>query len=536
MEIISSYSLIPLVGSIFVIVLGFFVWFKKPTEWLSVLFLLYAFTISIWLFGTFRLFNATYDVDQLFWDRFIYIGVVFIPIFLYHFGLFYCDIKKQDWLVYIGYLLAFFFLPISQTDYFLNGLYKYSWGVHGIAQPLHSYFLGFFFFYFIAFFVNLGVYFRHTTGERRKQVKYLFFGYAILDAIGPLAFLPAYGIPVYPVIFLCAIPFALFLAYAIIKHNALEVKTISVEVTSTLIIIISLTEIFFAKSLSELALRTLAFVGIFIFSILLIRSVRKEIHRREEMTLMASSLEKANIRLQELDRQKTEFLSIASHQLRTPLSILKGYIELIKDGGYGRVTKETKEILNNMDESNEHLIKLVDEFLNISRIEQGRTKYSFADFDFSHMVDAAVEELKLKAVGKDLEIEWKPVAPISIMADEEKIRHVVYNFIDNAIKYSDAGTIKIKMDKDGLGWNLLVQDNGFGFNKTDEVNFFQKFYRGENVKGTNVNGTGLGLFVCRKFIEGHGGRVWAHSPGLGKGSEFGFWIPFKPAPVVQENT
>ena len=75
---------------------------------------------------------------------------------------------------------------------------------------------------------------------------------------------------------------------------------------------------------------------------------------------------------------------------------------------------------------------------------------------------------------------------------------------------------------------MRVKDSGLGFSKVDEANFFQKFYRGENVRGTNVNGTGLGLYVCRKFIETHGGRVWAHSDGLGKGSEFGFWVPFKP--------
>ena len=128
MEIHSTYSLLPLVGSIFVIVLGFFVWFKKPKEWLHILFFLYAFTIAIWLFGTFKLFNASEEPNQIFWDRFIYIGVVFIPIFLYHFGLLYCDIKKQKILLAIGYLLAFIFLPFSQySEKFVSGIYRYSW-------------------------------------------------------------------------------------------------------------------------------------------------------------------------------------------------------------------------------------------------------------------------------------------------------------------------------------------------------------------------------------------------------------------------
>ena len=528
MEITSTYSLLPLAGSIFVIVLGFFVWFKKPTEWLSVLFFLYSFTISLWLFGTFKLFNAVGSVEELFWDRFIYIGVVFIPIFLYHFGYIYCGVKSQRWLLVLGYFLAFFFLPISQTDLFLKGLYRYSWGVHAIAQTYHHVFLVYFFLYFILFFINLAHHYRESVGDRKKQIKYVFIGYAILDIIGPLAFLPAYGVPVYPVVFLCAIPFVLFLAYAIIKHNTLELKTISVEVTTTLLNLVALSEIFFSKSTAELVLRLVAFLSIFIFSILLIRSVRKEIQRREEVTNLAHSLEKANLRLQELDRQKTEFLSIASHQLRTPLSILKGYIELLKEGGYGKITRQTKEILNNMDESNEHLIKLVDDFLNISRIEQGRTKYNFSNFDLSHTVDCIVDELKMKIQDKKVNLRWSSDVSIDIKADEEKIRHVIYNFIDNAIKYSEKGTIKVMVDRETDGYAVMVDDDGIGFTKNDEVNFFQKFYRGENVKGTNVNGTGLGLYVCRKFIEAHGGKVWAHSPGLGKGSEFGFWLPFKP--------
>jgi signal transduction histidine kinase len=211
---------------------------------------------------------------------------------------------------------------------------------------------------------------------------------------------------------------------------------------------------------------------------------------------------------------------------------MKGYIELIKDGGYGKVTKETVKILNNMDESNEHLIKLVDEFLDISRIEQGRTKYNFAQFDFNKMIDSVVTELRKRAQDKGLDVKWSNGAIKKVIGDEEKIRHVVFNFIDNAIKYSEQGVIKVALSSDANGIKLTVNDKGFGFEKIDEVNFYQKFYRGENVKNTNVTGTGLGLYVCRKFIEAHGGNVWAHSAGLGRGSEFGFWLPIKPPSLI----
>jgi len=527
-SIISTYSLLPLVSSVLVFALGLFVWLKKPKEWLHILFFAYDFTIALWLFGTFMLFNAANSIDQLFWDRFIYVGVVFIPIFLYHFGLIYCGIeKKQQWPLAIGYMMAFIFLPLSQfSNNFVSGLYTYSWGVHSIAHRYHDLFLVYFFLYFILFFINLGIHYRHATGGHRTEVRYLLIGFGILDLIGPLGFLPAYGIPIYPVVFLSAIPFAVLLGYAIIRYNALNVKTITAEVMIFSLNALVLGQIFFSRSTTEVILRVLISVVVLVFSVILIHSVNNEIKRREEVTKLAQSLEQANLRLQEVDRQKTDFLSIASHQLRTPLSIANGYIELLHDGAYGKIPKQAKEILANMDESNGRLVKLVDEFLDITRIEQGRTKFDCKNLDMNDIIDSAVQELNDRANQKGLKIVWhRPTEPTMAEVDDDKIRHVVFNFIDNAIKYTDKGHVTVEVKAEDNGWSIMVRDHGFGFGKLDEANFFQKFYRGENVKGTNVTGTGIGLYVCRMFIEGHGGHVWAHSEGLGKGSEFGLWVP-----------
>lgn len=527
-HIVSTYSILPFIGSVLVFSLGLFVWLKKPKEWLHILFFSYSFTIALWLFGTFLLFNATDSYYQLHWDRFIYLGVVFIPVFLYHFGLVYCNIlPRQRWVLMFGYVLAFTFLPVSQlSDKFISGLYNYSWGVHAIAHEYHHFFLIYFFVYFALFFFNLGIHYYQSTGVHKQQVKYVLIGYGILDIVGPLAFLPAYGIPISPVIFLSAIPFAGLLGYAIINYQVLDVKTITAEVVLTTLNVIVIAQVFFAETTNDTIMRALIAIFIFIFSIILIRSVRQEVQRREETSRLADSLEQANFRLQELDRQKTDFLSIAAHQLRTPLSIINGYIELIRDGGYGKVGKKVVEILNNMDESNTRLVKLVDDFLNITRIEQGRTKFDFTRISIRPTIESVVKELKDRAEqhGLKLSIVLPKQLPL-VKMDEEKIRHVVFNFVDNAIKYSTKGMITVMAHEENGRFVVKVKDHGFGFDKVDEANFFQKFYRGNNVKGTNVNGTGLGLYVCRKFIEAHNGRIEAHSPGLGKGSEFSFALP-----------
>lgn len=527
MEIISLYSIVPLTGSVLIFVLGLFVWLKKPNDSLYVIFFLFDFAISVWLFGTFMLFNAANEVDQIFWDRFIYLGVILVPILVYHFGLVYCGITKQRFQLVVGYLLAFIFLPLSQwSNQFVGGLYKYDWGVHAKAHLYHHFFLIYFFYFPIFFIYNLIKFYKKSTGTIRKQVKFVLFGFLVLIICGPLAFLPAYGIPIYPVVFFSGIAFVGIISYAIIRYNALDVRMISTEVITSLVNIVAIGQIFFSHSTVETILRVIAGALTFTLSYILILSVQKEVTRREQMTSLADTLAKANIQLKELDNQKTDFLSIAAHQLRTPLSIAKGYLELLEEDAYGKVTGETKQVLKNMDESNSRLVDLVDSFLDITRLEQGRTKYDFIEKDLNLTIDSVVKELFDRADQKGLSISWHPDPDLpKPYFDEEKIRHVVFNFIDNAIKYSDFGTIKVEAYADKNGVGLKVKDNGIGFDKVDEASFFQKFYRGNNVKGINVNGTGLGLFVCSKFIEAHHGKVWAHSEGPGKGGEFGFWIP-----------
>jgi signal transduction histidine kinase len=527
MEIISSYSLLPLVSGILVFILGVFVWLKKPRELLHILFFFFNFTITIWLLGTFMLFNSTVEFDQLYWDRFIYIGVVFSDVFMYHFGLIYCNVKNQNRILAFGYLQAFIFLPLTQlSNNFVSGLYHYSWGVHAIARVYHHIFVALFAFFLCLFLWNLVNHYKRSEGKHKDQVKFVLIGYAIFVFVGPLAFLPAYGVPVYPIVFLVGVAFSGLMGYAVIWHNALDVRTIATEVLVAFLNILALGQIFFSRSITEIFIRSVVLVAVAGFSLMLVRSVRKEVKRREEMATLADSLVKANAKLQEFDKQKTDFLSIAAHQLRTPLSIANGYLELLTDGAYGKITKEAKDVIHNMDVSNGHLVKLVDSFLDITRLEQGRTKYDFVEHDLNTLVDGVVNELIDRAAQKNLHILWRPQNnPAKALYDEEKIRHVVFNYIDNAIKYTDSGPITVSLVEEGGGLSVRVKDGGLGFDKVDETNFFQKFYRGNNVKGINVNGTGLGLYVCAKFIEAHHGRVWAHSEGLGKGGEFGFWIP-----------
>ncbi len=537
------FTILPLTCAIFVLMFGVFILSKDKRSRINQLLFGFCMSMFFWMFGTFMMFGLRGSNTELalFWDRFVYLGVVFMPPFMHHFSLVFTKIYKQTKLLKVNYIVAFLFLFISRTTWFVDDLYVYDWGAHSQARLFHHIFLLYFFLGTGLFFRNIFRFYRNAQSkEQRIQARYVFAAFAIVIFVGGSAYLYAYGIDTrFPYSYISGLVFPVMLFYAVSRHHLLRIRIVGTEILVGLANFVIVTEIFIARSVRELMLRIIFAVLIFAISILLILSIEKEVNRREEISKLAVSLEKANFRLQELDRQKTEFLSIASHQLRTPLSIIKGYIELIMDGAYGKTSKKLRQTLTDMDESNERLVKLVDEFLDITRIEQGRTKFSFDTHNMEELITSVIDELRDRGEDKGLKIIWKlqKTGKKNVYMDDEKVRHVIFNFVDNAIKYTPKGKVTVTYNVEKNGMAVRVNDTGLGFGREDEANFFQKFYRGKNVEGSNVNGTGLGIYVCRKFIEAHGGRVWAKSEGAGKGGEFGFWIPLRKGEkpkVVQE--
>ncbi len=488
--------------------------------------------IAGWVFPMILYRSHVFDATIV-WAQLLYIMASFTSTSFFYFTLTFTQAKRVKWwgevLLFLENL-AIVFLCIHPTAMiqgimFLEGRETVIiWGPWYWVYVLHISA------FFLAGFVVLRRYMRHATGLAYNQARSVFVGYfwASNLAMATNLLLPWAG---YFELNWLGQFFSTLVAvsttYAILRHQLLNIKVITTEFFLLLINSILIIQFAASSSFARFVVNGTILGMVMFVSYLLIQSVKKEVEQKEQMASLADSLQKANVRLQELDRQKTEFLSIASHQLRTPLSIIKGYIELIQDGAYGKITKKTNEILVNMDESNERLVKLVDDFLDVSRIEQGRTKFVFIQEDLNAVITPIVAELRQRAESRGLSLEWSPLQkPVLAIIDKEKIYHVVFNYIDNAIKYTEKGTITVSLSEEKEGVTVQVIDTGLGFDQEDLPNFFNKFYRGNNVRGTNVNGTGLGIYVCRQFIEGHQGKVWAKSDGLGKGSEFGFWIPF----------
>lgn len=238
-------------------------------------------------------------------------------------------------------------------------------------------------------------------------------------------------------------------------------------------------------------------------------------------------LQVANMRLRELDQAKSEFLSIASHQLRTPISALKGYLSMISDGDFGTVPPKISKVVKDLFESAARLARLVNIFLNVSRIESGRLKIEKKPLQISDMIESVIAELHNESDKKGVKLIYKkpkPALPL-VAADADKLREVVLNLIDNSIKYTPKGQIEVSALVENENLHFKVQDTGIGIDPEEAKNLFRKFVRASGAAQVHTGGSGLGLFIAQKIIKEHGGQIWVESAGKEQGSAFQFVIP-----------
>lgn len=248
---------------------------------------------------------------------------------------------------------------------------------------------------------------------------------------------------------------------------------------------------------------------------------------QREVDKATKELRDANEKLMELDRAKSEFMSIASHQLRTPLAGIIGYLSMIEDGDFGEVNKEQQPIIHDVSQATQRLIRMVNIFLNVTRIEAGRFVMNYSKVPFADVIEAIYKELKPTADNKGVKLIYKKKALPEVDVDVDKIKDVILNLVDNAIKYSPKGRVEITAEANTRKVHVMVKDSGVGIAPEEAKNLFSKFVRGSGIARVEPNGSGLGLFIAKKITEGHGGKIWVESEGEGKGSTFQFTIPIK---------
>ncbi len=261
----------------------------------------------------------------------------------------------------------------------------------------------------------------------------------------------------------------------------------------------------------------------------IVRATSKLQTTNNRLQIMANRLAQANDQLRKLDNAKTEFISIASHQLRTPLTAVKGFVSLLLEGSYGKLSKEIKSTLNKVYLSNERLIQLVEDLLNVSKIEAGRMDYQFEKTQLidvcRELFDTFIIRAKERRLKLELKISSKKIP--EVMTDRNKIREVISNLIDNAIKYTLKGGVIVKITSSNNRVQIAIIDTGIGVPAEETPYLFQKFSRGKDISRLNTGGTGLGLHVGKKIMEALHGKIWLESAGTNKGSTFFIEVPIE---------
>ncbi|HPM08604.1 MAG TPA: ATP-binding protein [Candidatus Pacearchaeota archaeon] len=238
-------------------------------------------------------------------------------------------------------------------------------------------------------------------------------------------------------------------------------------------------------------------------------------------------LRKANENLQKADRLKSEFVSIASHQLRSPLTIIKGYLSVLLEGDYGLISEEVKKPLQIVFDANERLINFSNDLLDLNMMEEGKMTLNFEPVSLQNVIGGILKQIEKHLEDKKVAIEFIP--PVSklpdIQGDASKLEQVIYNLIDNAVKYSPLGKVFIKLAQKGEKQVVSIKDTGEGMTPDELAGLFEKFSRGKVGKKVTTKGSGIGLFIAKKFVEMHSGKIWAESEGIGKGSVFYVELP-----------
>jgi PAS domain S-box-containing protein len=271
----------------------------------------------------------------------------------------------------------------------------------------------------------------------------------------------------------------------------------------------------------------------------------KEVNLKEDVILEISSIritkkgEKVGMlvivrditRTKLIERLKTEFVSVAAHQLRTPLSAIKWTLRMLLDGDIGKITKEQRDFLEKTYKSNERMIHLINDLLNVTRIEEGRFLYNVRVQDIIEVAEKVITPLKEVAERKNVKLVFEtPSLGVPLTSfDAEKISLVIQNLVENAINYNrPGGEVKVSVNylREKKEIIFSVSDTGIGIPKEQQQRVFSRFFRATNAVRVDTEGTGLGLYIAKNIIKAHNGKIWFKSQE-GKGSTFYFTLPVR---------
>ncbi len=528
----SSYIYVPSLIISFLLATYIFVINKKDIK--NIIFSAISFSAAVWLL--FLLLSDTTSTAQamLFWSQIAIIPPAIVCPLLIHFSTVFPKKNSSfpNYVLAIFYSLPIIFAIFAFTPLNVISVSRQSWGTEvqsGLLYiPLIILLFGSIIFSIITFIRN---YNRTTDAKIKSQILYVLVGLSVMMLITLLTngILVAFGVSQYGSIGTSSILIFLGLTvYAMVKSQLFDVRVILTEAASIIVVIALLLQTILANTTTERIFNFIVLSVVSYGAVLLIRSVQHEIKQRQELAIVAQTLKETNEKLKEVDKLKDDFLSMASHELNTPIAAIEGYLSMILvEKLAGELPAKAKTYLDSVFMSAKRLAHLVKDLLNVSRIESGRVHIIWEQKPIEDMIDQAVMEVMSKAREAKHTLTFeKPKTKMPLTwFDVTRITEILINMLGNSIKYTpDGGKITVRCVNDDGKIVVSVEDNGKGIPKDKGAGVFEKFTQVDVLKD-EVKGTGLGMYIAKKFIELMGGKIWFHSDGADKGTTFYFSIP-----------
>lgn len=536
LRIVADYShIIPIILSL---TLALFIFFKAKFNLFSKVFLSFVLVFCLWLLGDVIIWGSNnYHLVYAVWSTLDYIEIIFYVLSLY-FVLVFVHERDTKWyikLIFVASLIFPFILTMSLDS--VSGFDQ------SVCEALNSDFItnyklviesiigmtivG----YMIRAFII-----EQPREDKKADIIVLGSIFLFLSVFGVSEYIASVtGIYEYNLYALFILPlFLIAIIYAVFELDIFHFNMLGTHYLVGGLVILMGGQLFFINGGADTLLTIVTVALTLGLSIILYRNLKRESDQRVRIEQLSTQLEASKLRLEELnikleesnaklinvDKLKTEFLSLASHQLRSPLTSIKGYASMVVEGDFGEIGPKAKEAVDRIFQSSQNLTIVVEDLLNVSKIESGGMKYEMVDFNMTDIVKPTAEDLSITANKKGLKLTYSEDNGSHIVkGDKEKLRQVVLNLIDNSIKYTKEGSIEVSLSNKNKKVLVEIKDTGMGVSPEIKATLFQKFARGEGQK-MNTSGSGLGLYLAKEIIDAHKGNVGVNSEGMGKGSTF----------------
>jgi len=306
-----------------------------------------------------------------------------------------------------------------------------------------------------------------------------------------------------------------------------DLRLIGGELFFLTIVILIIADVVMTRSALDFSFRLVFLNVLVLYGVVVLHSLSVEIKRLRRVEDLSDQVTSMNLHLMEADKIKMRFLSFASHQLRAPLSGVFSYLSMMTDGSFGRITKKQREVIEANIAAVERMRNTIETFLDVAKIEMGELKLDLKKVQLDLILADVVKEMMPEAKQKGLKISLVVDGPIpSIMADSGKLYHALTNVIDNAVKYTDQGSIVMTVNVAGGYVNILVTDTGHGLSEQQLQKVRRLLAHGlEEIKFEQEGGSGLGIHIARRIVGSHGGKMDVESPGVGQGATFSISLP-----------